>query len=169
METIAQEEGTSTDGKAGERTVEEIASGFIMIAVHNMANAVKKISVQRGYDVTGYTLQCFGGAGGQHACLLADVLGMESILIHPLAGVLSAYGMGLADVTSVDEKSLELPLSDALVESLVVHFDELGTPARQRVIAQGIREEKVRVERHVHLRYQGLEFLSTSAIFNIPC
>jgi 5-oxoprolinase (ATP-hydrolysing) len=78
------------------RSPEEVAEGFITIAVENMANAIKKISVQRGYDVTGYALNCFGGAGGQHACLVADALGMKAVLIHPYSGLLSAYGIGLA-------------------------------------------------------------------------
>ncbi len=90
-------------------TPEELAHGFLEIAVANMANAVKKISVARGYDVTHYTLQCFGGAGGQHACLVADALGMSRVFIHPLAGVLSAYGMGLADQIAIREAAVELP------------------------------------------------------------
>ena len=84
---------------------EQIADGFIKIAVENMANAIKKISVQRGYDVTRYALNCFGGAGGQHACLVADALGMTSVLIHPLSSLLSAYGMGLADIRSVRQQA----------------------------------------------------------------
>ena len=92
------------------RSAEEIADGFLRIAVENMANAIKKISVQRGYDVTDYALQCFGGAGGQHACLIADVLGMNVVLVHPFAGVLSAYGMGLADVRALRERTVEAPL-----------------------------------------------------------
>ncbi len=92
------------------RSREEIADGFIRIAVENMANAIKKISVQRGYDVTGYALNCFGGAGGQHACLVADALGMKTVLIHPLSGVLSAYGMGLADVRALRERAVEAKL-----------------------------------------------------------
>ena len=83
-----------------------------------MANAIKKISVQRGYDVTGYTLNCFGGAGGQHACLVADALGMTTVLIHPFAGVLSAYGMGLADIRALREKAVEAALDDALMPAL---------------------------------------------------
>ena len=82
------------------------------IAVENMANAIKKISVQRGYDVTAYTLQCFGGAGGQHACLVADALGMETVFVHPYAGVLSAFGMGLADIRALRERQYERPLDD---------------------------------------------------------
>src|SRR5690606_18034880 len=91
---------------------EDLAEGFLQIAVGNMANAVKKISVARGYDVTGYTLQCFGGAGGQHACLVADALGMRRVFVHPLAGVLSAYGMGLADQIAMREISVEFLLND---------------------------------------------------------
>ena len=92
------------------RTPEEVAEGFLEIAVENMANAIKHISVQRGYDVTEYTLCCFGGAGGQHACLVADALGMTRVLLHPLAGVLSAYGMGLADVRALRQQAVEARL-----------------------------------------------------------
>src|SRR5690606_38776092 len=91
------------DGK----TPEEVADGFIHIAVENMANAIKKISVQRGYDVTRYALNCFGGAGGQHACLVADSLGIKTVLIHPLSGLLSAYGMGLADIRATRQQAIE--------------------------------------------------------------
>ena len=98
-------------GQRGRRqpayAAEDIADGFLRIAVENMANAIKKISVQRGYDVTDYALQCFGGAGGQHACAIADVLGMNVVLVHPFAGVLSAYGMGLADVRALRERTFE--------------------------------------------------------------
>jgi 5-oxoprolinase (ATP-hydrolysing) len=89
-----------------------VAEGFIRIAVENMANAIKKISVQRGYDVTGYALNCFGGAGGQHACLVADALGMKTVFIHPFAGVLSAYGMGLADIRSHRQLAVEETLAE---------------------------------------------------------
>ena len=92
-----------------ERTPEEIADGFIKIAVENMANAIKKISVQRGYDVTRYALNCFGGAGGQHACLVADALGMTRVLIHPFSSLLSAYGMGLADIRATRQQAIEQP------------------------------------------------------------
>ena len=102
---LAQEIG---DG----RSAEQVADGFIRIAVENMANAIKKISVQRGYDVTRYALNCFGGAGGQHACLVADALGMTSVLIHPLSSLLSAYGMGLADIRSVRQQAIEEPFGD---------------------------------------------------------
>ena len=93
------------------RSAESVADGFLRIAVQQMANAIKKISVARGYDVTRYTLQCFGGAGGQHACLVADALGMKQVYVHPLAGVLSAYGMGLADQSLIREQAVELRLT----------------------------------------------------------
>ena len=93
-------------------TAEEVASGFLKIAVENMANAIKKISVQRGYDVTRYTLNCFGGAGGQHACGVADALGITQVLLHPFAGVLSAYGMGLAEIRALREKQFEQSVSE---------------------------------------------------------
>src|SRR6185312_15077609 len=93
---------------------EDLAHGFLRIAVESMANAIKQISIQRGHDVTAYTLACFGGAGGQHACLVADALGMKRILIHRLAGVLSAYGMGLADLRVLKQKAVEAPLEEAL-------------------------------------------------------
>src|SRR5690606_5894048 len=94
------------------RSAEAVAEGFLTIAVENMANAIKEISIQRGYDVTRYTLCCFGGAGGQHACAVADALGMTTVFLHPLAGVLSAYGMGLADVRVMRERAVELRLAD---------------------------------------------------------
>jgi 5-oxoprolinase (ATP-hydrolysing) len=100
------------------RSAEEVAGGFIRIAVENMANAIKKISVQRGYDVTEYALNCFGSASGQHACLIADTLGMETVLIHPLSGLLSAYGIGLAPLRASRELSIEAPLDDATLHRI---------------------------------------------------
>ena len=96
----------------GGRSAEEVADGFIRIAVENMANAIKKISVQRGYDVTRYALNCFGGAGGQHACLVADALGMTRVLIHPFSSLLSAYGMGLADIRATRQQAIEEPFGE---------------------------------------------------------
>src|SRR5206468_9833474 len=104
------------------RTPEEIAEGYLKIAVENMAHAIKHISVERGYDVTEYTLCCFGGAGGQHACAVADALGMTRVFIHPLAGVLSAYGMGLADVRALRQQAIETPLTDATLVSIEPAF-----------------------------------------------
>jgi len=136
---------------------EEVAEGFLRIAVENMANAIKKISVQRGYDVTEYTLNCFGGAGGQHACLVADALGMERVLLHPFAGVLSAYGMGLADVRAIREKAVEQLLAEEILEELAGALDELAEHARDEVIEQDVPESDVQVVRKVMLRYDGTD------------
>jgi len=130
---------------------EETAEGFLRIAVENMANAIKKISVQRGYDVTKYTLNCFGGAGGQHACLVADALGMERVFLHPFAGVLSAYGMGLADIRALRERQIDRPVS----ESLDAAIAEMGAQAREEVAGQGIDPRAVTVIARAHLRYDG--------------
>ncbi len=111
------------DGK----TAEQVADGFIKIAVENMANAIKKISVQRGYDVTRYALNCFGGAGGQHACLVADALGMTSVLIHPLSSLLSAYGMGLADIRSVRQQAIEEPFGKKAFTALETRSETART------------------------------------------
>ena len=137
------------------RSEEEIASGFLRIAVENMANAIKKISVQRGYDVTEYALQCFGGAGGQHACLIADVLGMKTVLIHPFAGVLSAYGMGLADVTALRERSIETVFDAAIEARLCRELDDLASQSKAELVKQDIDTQRIETHRYVHLRYEG--------------
>ncbi len=132
---------------------EETAEGFLQIAVENMANAIKKISVQRGYDVTQYTLNCFGGAGGQHACLVADALGMTRVFLHPHAGVLSAFGMGLADIRALRERQVEVPV-DRVAEVAPVRA-ALAAEARAEVAAQGISDSRIRTETEAHLRYAG--------------
>ena len=136
---------------------ESIAEGFIEIAVGNMANAIKQISVQRGYDVTEYVLSTFGGAGGQHACLVADALGMSHIFVHPLSGVLSAYGMGLADETAMRERAVELPLAEEHLGTVKTLIEKLGTEATADLLGQHIDASAVRVVRQVHLRYQGTD------------
>ncbi|MGE4594985.1 MAG: hydantoinase B/oxoprolinase family protein [Gammaproteobacteria bacterium] len=133
----------------------EVAEGFLSIAIESMANAIKKISVQRGYDVSEYTLSCFGGAGGQHACLVADSLGMKCIHLHPFAGVLSAYGMGLAESRTINDLAIELSLNEAIIGSLSNQFKALGTKGREEMIAQGLSEEKLHYSSRVYLRYQG--------------
>ena len=135
----------------------EVAEGFLRIAVDNMANAIKSISVRRGYDVTGYTLNCFGGAGGQHACLVADALGMTRVMIHPFAGVLSAYGMGLADVRALRDRAVEARLDDAGAEALGRVLDELADESRAELADQRIGEERIRVLRRAHVRYDGTD------------
>ncbi|WP_338549918.1 hydantoinase B/oxoprolinase family protein [Roseovarius phycicola] len=133
------------------RSPEDMAEGFLRIAVDNMANAIKKISVQRGHDVTGYTLQCFGGAGGQHACLVADALGMRRVLIHPYAGVLSAFGMGLAQISSMKETQLDLPLDQ--IDTALTRGQTLGDETVADVAAQG--GQNIETETRLHLRYDG--------------
>jgi 5-oxoprolinase (ATP-hydrolysing) len=138
--------------------VEAVAEGFLRIAVENMANAIKTISVQRGYDVTSYTLQCFGGAGGQHCCRVADALGMERIFLHPLAGVLSAYGMGLADIRSLRETQVEHPLAASdLAEVLARAFLPLMTAVQAEVQGQGVAGDQIQVLAKAYLRYSGTD------------
>ena len=139
------------------RTPVEVAAGFLRIAVENMANAIKKISVQRGHDVTAYTLNCFGGAGGQHACLVADALGMKRVLIHPFAGVLSAYGMGLADLTTIRELAVDAILDDALVEDLQRRLAEREADGRAELAAQGVAEEAISAIHKLQLKYEGTD------------
>ena len=138
-----------------QRPSEEIAEGFVQIAVQQMANAIKKISVARGYDVTRYTLQCFGGAGGQHACLVADALGMTRVLVHPLAGVLSAYGMGLADQNVIREQAIELPLTLQAMPTLQQAMHALTQTAQHELTRQQVSERELITHQRVHVRYQG--------------
>src|SRR6266571_2130200 len=135
------------------RTAEQTADGFIKIAVENMANAIKKISVQRGYDVTRYALNCFGGAGGQHACLVADALGMTKILIHPLSSLLSAYGMGLADIRATRQLAIEENLGTKALAAIDGIGGRLGDEARREVVEQGVAADAVEVLIRAHVRY----------------
>jgi 5-oxoprolinase (ATP-hydrolysing) len=135
----------------------DVASGALRIAVGSMANAVKRISVRRGHDLSGYTLQCFGGAGGQHACLVADALGMTRVFIHPLAGVLSAYGMGLADQTALREQSLEQELNEAGMEAARLLAGRLEEAAATELAAQGVAPDALRSELKLHVRYRGTD------------
>jgi 5-oxoprolinase (ATP-hydrolysing) len=149
FETLAKQTG---------RSPEAVAEGFISIAVQQMANAIKKISVARGYDVTRYTLQCFGGAGGQHACLVADALGMSKVLVHPLAGVLSAYGMGLADQTVIKEQAIELTLNQEALPIIAQSLDRLALEAKAELQAQQLHsadQADIHIIQRVHLRYAG--------------
>lgn len=134
------------------RTPEEVATGFITIAVENMANAIKKISLQRGYDVSNYTLCCFGGAGGQHACLIADTLGIKQIFIHPYAGVLSAYGMGLADVRILREQAIENRLTVELIPEIEQIFSQLETEAKAELENPEFQTEVIF---KLYLKYEG--------------
>jgi 5-oxoprolinase (ATP-hydrolysing) len=138
-------------------TPESLAEGFLQIAIQNMANAIKRISVARGYDVTQYTLQCFGGAGGQHACGVADALGMQRIFVHPLAGVLSAYGMGLADQIVMREAAIELPLQAAGLTQAASRLQQLGDAAQQALVEQGVDAKNIVQRKNMLVRYQGTD------------
>ncbi len=148
---IAQATGTPKPTPA------EVAEGFLRIAVNNMANAIKQISVQRGYDVTEYTLNCFGGAGGQHACLVADALGMKRVFLHPFAGVLSAYGMGLADVRAMREIQVEKPFAEDAAKQVDLAAVALVEEARAEVLEQGVAQDQLEVRVRALLRYQATD------------
>ncbi len=157
---LAEEISTAT---GDERRPEQVAEGFLAIAIDNMANAIKKISVQKGYDIGDYTLCCFGAAGGQHACRLAESLGMKAIFIHPYAGVLSAYGMGLADRRVLKEQSLEQDLSPEIMDALAIRMEALTEAAKADLSAQGDDDiDTLEVLQQLHLRYAGTD--STLAI-----
>ena len=138
-------------------SVEAVADGFIQIAVGNMANAIKQISVQRGHDVTQYVLTSFGGAGGQHACLVADALGMKTVFVHSLAGVMSAYGMGLADQSAMREAAVEARLADTPHATLAERLRLLGEGVIQELEQQGVASERITLVGRVHLRYEGTD------------
>jgi 5-oxoprolinase (ATP-hydrolysing) len=149
---------TEIYSKTGDsRTPEQVAAGFLAIAIDKMASAIKKISVQRGYDVTEYTLCCFGGAGGQHACLIAEALGMTQIFIHPYAGVLSAYGIGLADLRTLKEKAIEVRLTSDTVLTLKQSLEALSAEAQQEILEQGVSGDRIQTLLKTHLRYEGTD------------
>ncbi|MFO1074785.1 MAG: hydantoinase B/oxoprolinase family protein [Geminicoccaceae bacterium] len=139
------------------RSPEELAQGCLAIANDNMANAIKEISIQRGIDVQHYTLACFGGAGSQHACQVADLLGIGRVLIHPLASVLSAYGMGLADVRVLRQQAIERPLDEAVTQELAAAVDRLRQEALSELRAQDVPEARIASEVRVHVRYAGTD------------
>ncbi|MCQ1535730.1 5-oxoprolinase [Methanosarcina sp. KYL-1] len=145
----------SVSASVSVQTPEQVAEGFLSVAVENMANAIKKISVQRGYNVKEYTLCCFGGAGAQHVCRISDALGIKRIFIHPFAGVLSAYGMGLADQRLIKEQYIGADLSEGLVEELKPAFSGLEREGRLEMLGQGVPEGGISVLHKVHMRYSG--------------
>ncbi|MEV6172318.1 hydantoinase B/oxoprolinase family protein [Streptomyces sp. NPDC051954] len=140
-----------------DRTPEQVAEGYLQIAVANIANAVKRISVQKGHDVTRYALTTFGGAGGQHACMVADSLGIRTVLVPPMAGVLSALGIGLADTTAMREQSVEAPLESASMPAVLKTADDLEGAARAELLAEDVPEDRIRVTRRAQLRYDGTD------------
>jgi len=158
---VAAKTGISQDARA-------VAEGFLRVAVANMANAIKQVSVQKGHDATRFALQCFGGAGGQHACLVADELGMETVFIHPYAGVLSAYGMGLADQTVLREQAAERPFTPEALPSLEALADRLADAARAALLDQGAEHSRISVKRTVHLHYAGTEAALPVPLIDVP-
>jgi len=146
-----------TEATGQHYTPEQVAEGFLQIAVENMANAIKKISVEKGHDITGYALNGFGGAAGQHVCLVADALGMEVVVIHPLAGVLSAYGMGLADIAAIHTETVEEPLNAETLQTASRMLDRLEQAAQHEVASQGVAPEKIQIHKKIDLRYQGTD------------
>jgi 5-oxoprolinase (ATP-hydrolysing) len=162
---LAREVGSSVGGG---RTPEDIADGFVTIAVENMANAIKKISVQRGHDVTRYALNCFGGAGGQHACLVADALGMTTVLIHPYSSLLSAYGMGLADIRATRQQAIEAPLDEKALAAIREVGAQLGAEARSEVAGQGVAHDAITVHVRAHIRYAGTDTALEVPAFSSP-
>ena len=155
--------GSLGQSTGGQRDPRDVAEGFLRIAVANMANAIAQISTRKGHDPSGFTLQCFGGAGGQHACLVAEALGMTSVFLHPLAGVLSAYGMGLADQTVLRQQAVERPLEDAILPDLAALADDLARGAVQALCGQGAGPEAIATIRTVHVRLAG-----TDAALEVP-
>ena len=139
------------------RSPEELAHGCLAIAVDNMANAIKKISIRRGHDISDYVLCCFGGAAGQHACLVADALGLKTVLVHPLASVLSAYGMGLADVRAIRQRAIEATLDDALMPALRGAIAELEEEAQGELRRQGLAPARITAAARIHIRYSGTD------------
>jgi 5-oxoprolinase (ATP-hydrolysing) len=146
-----------------EMSAEEAAAGFLRIANENMANAIREISVARGHDVRDYVLACFGGAGAQHACAVAKALGVRTILLHPLAGVLSAYGMGLADMIRADVEAVLQPLDGRTLEAIGPRFAALERAGRREMLDSGLSEECISHERSLDLRYVGVD-----AYLNVP-
>ncbi|MFF7975221.1 hydantoinase B/oxoprolinase family protein [Streptomyces sp. NPDC007905] len=140
-----------------DRTPEQVAEGYVQIAVANIANAVKRISVQKGHDVTRYALTTFGGAGGQHACRVADSLGIRTVLVPPMAGVLSALGIGLADTTAMREQSVEAPLEAASMPGVHGTAEDLERAARAELRAEDVPEDRIEVTRRAQLRYDGTD------------
>ncbi|MDX2937690.1 hydantoinase B/oxoprolinase family protein [Streptomyces ipomoeae] len=145
------------DRTGDDRTPEQVAEGYLQIAVTNIAGAVKRISVQKGHDVTRYALTTFGGAGGQHACKVADSLGIRTVLVPPMAGLLSALGIGLADTTAMREQSVEAPLEPASMPGVLKTADDLESAARAELLAEDVPENRIRVVRRAQLRYDGTD------------
>jgi 5-oxoprolinase (ATP-hydrolysing) len=162
---MAQDIAASTGAARDPR---EVAEGFLRIAVAKMANAIKQVSVAKGHEARRFVLQCFGGAGGQHACLVAEALGMETVFIHPFAGVLSAYGMGLADQTALREMAVEQTLTAETLPGIAALAAEWGQRAQQDLAAQGADRCGLRINTTLYLRYAGTEAALPVSLASLP-
>ncbi|AUY53865.1 5-oxoprolinase [Streptomyces sp. CB01881] len=149
--------GEITARTGDDRGPEQVAEGFLRIAVENIANAVKRVSIQQGHDVTRYALTTFGGAGGQHACAVADALGIRTVLVPPMAGLLSALGIGLADTTVMREQSVEVPLGPQATDRIAEVAETLAAAARTELMAEDVAAERIRIVRRARLRYDGTD------------
>ncbi|MDJ0613613.1 MAG: hydantoinase B/oxoprolinase family protein [Rhizobiaceae bacterium] len=167
LDTDAVKEKFAGLAKKAGTTAEEAADGFLKIAVENMANAIKKISVQRGYDVTEYALNCFGGAGGQHACAVADALGMETVLVHPFSGILSAYGMGLAQIRASRSQALIEKLEEEQLSVLNGMADRLRQETESELVEQDVSDSDISSFSRVHIRYDGTDLALAVPLGNI--
>ncbi|MDJ1137153.1 hydantoinase B/oxoprolinase family protein [Streptomyces iconiensis] len=163
-DTVTEQFARLAERTGDGRTPEQVAAGFLEIAVLNMANAVKKISVQRGHDITRYALASFGGAGGQHACAVADALGVSTVVVPPLAGVLSAYGIGVADATALRERSVEAELTDELLADVRELCADLERGTREELRADGVPDSAISTEARLQLRYAGTDAPLTVAL-----
>src|SRR5262249_53298063 len=152
------------DGRSGE----DVADGFIKFAVEDVATAMKKIAVQRGYEVTPYPLNCLGGAGGQDASLVADALGLTKVLIHPFSSLLSAYGMGLAAIRATRQQAVEEPFGDGALASIARVGGRLAEDARREVVDQGVAAQAVEVFIRAHIRYAGTDTALVVPAFSVP-
>ncbi|TIO74085.1 hydantoinase B/oxoprolinase family protein [Mesorhizobium sp.] len=157
FETVREKFAGLAAEVGGGRSAEEVADGFVQIAVANMAEAIKKISVQRGYDITRYTLNSFGGAGGQHACLVADTLGIKTVLLHPFSGLLSAFGMGLAEIRATRTAALDVGLDEAAKAAVDALAGKLANEARAELAGQGVAEAEIVTLTRAHVRYAGTD------------
>ena len=157
VETVRAKFATLAAQVGDGRSPEEVADGFIQIAVANMAEAIKKISVQRGYDITRYALNSFGGAGGQHACLVADALGIKTVLLHPFSGLLSAYGMGLAEIRATRTAALDVALDAEARAAIAAVAERLGAETKAEVAGQGVAEGDIALHVRAHIRYAGTD------------
>ncbi|MGL1919440.1 MAG: hydantoinase B/oxoprolinase family protein [Hyphomicrobiales bacterium] len=168
-ETVVQQKFNALAAQIGDgKTGADVAEGFLKIAIENMSEAIKKISVERGYDVSNYALTSFGGAGGQHACLVADSLGMDKIFLHTHSGILSAYGMGLADIRANQQLSIELDLRANNLPKVKAEIDRLSQIVTTKLTAQDVALIDIQLDQQLHLRYAGSDSIMSVNHASLP-